>query len=454
MKELSKLDNRSFILNHVLRIHFKPQLMRNLLVIFFISNCICSLPGMELVEKFRSVPGVRMPNLVFEDYSIKDINNNGTVDILAFWKEPEGLKTPIVYDGGTKEIIGDWNGDGIDDIGFQSSEVNVLDFNFYTFTATDDLWNVYRFSQTEPAQATTFGFVTHRVGTSEYAACHGALIIAITDVDADELPDIIYRDLETKQLVVLGAENSNTSNMVYQTRNQSRSNFQLEKKFESEKGIKLLLSRGEMSLKGLADVNNDGNDELITIVEDSNQVARGIGVLNVNTKEFIWQFGFPDPVSDFSPFHGFYDVDGLNGKEAYFGDRIVVNLDKEIFRLPEMFKIVGLSDFDSDGLADILGYQLKDSVIQIWGVATETTPITAASLEQSGFSLKQNFPNPFTKETTIKYKLEKSGHVQLIVYDQTGRNLKTLVNQYQIPGSYAVPWGSLEQKVHIFTVYG
>ena len=52
--------------------------------------------------------------------------------------------------------------------------------------------------------------------------------------------------------------------------------------------------------------------------------------------------------------------------------------------------------------------------------------------------LKQNYPNPFSESTNISYSLKKSDFVNLKVYDFAGREIKTLVNNYQNEGNYSV----------------
>ena len=54
------------------------------------------------------------------------------------------------------------------------------------------------------------------------------------------------------------------------------------------------------------------------------------------------------------------------------------------------------------------------------------------------FSLNQNYPNPFNPETRIKYSIENGTNVQLKVYDLLGREISTLVNEYQNSGAYNV----------------
>ena len=62
------------------------------------------------------------------------------------------------------------------------------------------------------------------------------------------------------------------------------------------------------------------------------------------------------------------------------------------------------------------------------------------------FALEQNYPNPFNPATTINYSIPavETGHapslqhVNLVIYDLLGREVATLVNEQQRPGSYTV----------------
>jgi hypothetical protein len=51
------------------------------------------------------------------------------------------------------------------------------------------------------------------------------------------------------------------------------------------------------------------------------------------------------------------------------------------------------------------------------------------------YELKQNYPNPFNPVTKITYSLPRSGFVTLKVYDITGREIRTLINQLESPGT-------------------
>lgn len=52
------------------------------------------------------------------------------------------------------------------------------------------------------------------------------------------------------------------------------------------------------------------------------------------------------------------------------------------------------------------------------------------------FELSQNYPNPFNPVTHIKYSLPKDVKVVIKIYDILGREIKTLVNEFQNAGYY------------------
>lgn len=75
------------------------------------------------------------------------------------------------------------------------------------------------------------------------------------------------------------------------------------------------------------------------------------------------------------------------------------------------------------------------------GVWEMTNPIGIINYNNhlpAKYSLSQNYPNPFNPVTLIKYDIVKSGIVKLAVYDILGRELKSIVNQQQNPGTYTV----------------
>jgi hypothetical protein len=56
------------------------------------------------------------------------------------------------------------------------------------------------------------------------------------------------------------------------------------------------------------------------------------------------------------------------------------------------------------------------------------------------FSLEQNYPNPFNPMTKLKFQMSKSGFTSLVIFDVTGKEIATLVNEEMNPGTYEVSW--------------
>jgi len=64
---------------------------------------------------------------------------------------------------------------------------------------------------------------------------------------------------------------------------------------------------------------------------------------------------------------------------------------------------------------------------------------------QSEYELK-NHPNPFNELTVISYTLKVSGRVSLKIYDITGHEVRTLVNENQPAGEHSVVWDGKDSK--------
>lgn len=73
-------------------------------------------------------------------------------------------------------------------------------------------------------------------------------------------------------------------------------------------------------------------------------------------------------------------------------------------------------------------------------VVVGTEGIEETELLPIEISLKQNFPNPVAERTTIAYAIPQEMNVKLEIYDITGRNVKTLVNEVQSAGAKEVVW--------------
>ena len=58
------------------------------------------------------------------------------------------------------------------------------------------------------------------------------------------------------------------------------------------------------------------------------------------------------------------------------------------------------------------------------------------------FHLSQNYPNPFTEKTRIKYCVAFKTRVQLTVSDSAGEVIDILVDEEKIPGTYGIDFAA------------
>ena len=58
------------------------------------------------------------------------------------------------------------------------------------------------------------------------------------------------------------------------------------------------------------------------------------------------------------------------------------------------------------------------------------------------FELSQNYPNPFNPTTRIDFSLPEQSKIRIIIYDVTGKEIKTIINEIQPAGYYTINFSS------------
>jgi len=108
-------------------------------------------------------------------------------------------------------------------------------------------------------------------------------------------------------------------------------------------------------------------------------------------------------------------------------------------------------DFQTDGthpnttarqkVAQLLLTFLKsDPTATPWFVKTTTQIERVGKIVPSTARLEQNYPNPFNPTTTIEFGLPRAAHVNLNIYDLTGKEVMTLADGEYRSGAYRVTW--------------
>ena len=75
-------------------------------------------------------------------------------------------------------------------------------------------------------------------------------------------------------------------------------------------------------------------------------------------------------------------------------------------------------------------------------------------LAPDGFTLNENYPNPFNQTTSISYRIKDAGFVSLKVYDALGNEVATLVNSEQAGGLHKIGFNAagLAEGVYYYTL--
>ena len=143
------------------------------------------------------------------------------------------------------------------------------------------------------------------------------------------------------------------------------------------------------------------------------------------------------------------DGDDISGS----GNGAIIFQYKEIHDIDDHGCTVGIEAPDKDeGVEYLFNYQLAEGAS---GLADSlaikfTTEGNGMGVNPSptpkNFTLMQNYPNPFNPSTTIQYRLNQKGTVNISVYNLSGQEIRQLVDSYQDPGQHSVSWDGKDEK--------
>jgi hypothetical protein len=93
--------------------------------------------------------------------------------------------------------------------------------------------------------------------------------------------------------------------------------------------------------------------------------------------------------------------------------------------------LVGLPSVGTTGLIDDLAFQ------GVVGIENKDQELVITD-----YVLEQNYPNPFNPSTNIAFSIPKASEVEIIIYDQLGREVDRLLQGLKNAGTHTISWSA------------
>ena len=168
-----------------------------------------------------------------------------------------------------------------------------------------------------------------------------------------------------------------------------------------------------------------GTTDILNTIIYGNILGQAIdcagGSITINCSDIYGNTGgnWTDCVNDFGTINGNFSLD------PYFCDVSINNYHIETSSLCAP---------DNNSCGELIGAMgVGCELLDIYGTP-EDEPLPYV------YSLEQNFPNPFNPSTTIEYNIKSRTNVQLAIFNLLGQKIRTLIDDNQQTGKYAIEW--------------
>jgi hypothetical protein len=104
-----------------------------------------------------------------------------------------------------------------------------------------------------------------------------------------------------------------------------------------------------------------------------------------------------------------------------------------------------VADLDGDTFLDVIAGGNSADEVRWWQNGLALAGVDRGNLPGAA-RLYQNSPNPFDPATTVRFELARAGYVRLVIYDVSGRVVRTLAEGSLEAGSHAVTWDGRDEK--------
>ena len=166
-------------------------------------------------------------------------------------------------------------------------------------------------------------------------------------------------------------------------------------------------------------IYNTSND---TLVIDSIKCTYDNYILNFDT------------VNDSTKWHSL--------KEFFDSSNIVEIPPKDSLPMRMSFAIILTKTTNSNNTqVDTLNIYNNSTNMSIQQIMVNRTDVVGAVEKETlskYINITQNYPNPFNPNTKIRFSINTSGNVVISIYDNLGKEITTLINQYMSLGEYEV----------------